>query len=246
VSTGLVIPAGPASRGITETDKAWMAAIVDLKGSVVRKKNKMRKTPQVVLTMSAKNPRIAARLSALTGTAPEAHPSPTAEQFLRRACAEHCTEPHVHVGEYPWQMPETTRWSVTGIAAAIVLVNLAPYMSTYADYAGSVAEVFATFAAKGQGSGAVRATVNRLDELGWSVPPIVKRKLRARPDPKPILGNALPEATERTKPNPAIALQPVAFTPLTRKGGNIEPGNASAALGSVPGIRHTRPCPRNS
>lgn len=161
---------------VTPLDMAWMAGVLDVKGTVLRKNNKTRKTPQVVLYLSIKDRRIAQRLSALTGTAPEEHMrSPLPEGFLRRNCAEHCTAPHVHVGdeEYPWQMPVTTRWAVTGIAAAVVLVNLAPFMSTYADYAGDVAQILGSFAAQGQGLGAVRKALLRLSSLGWQIPAAV-------------------------------------------------------------------------
>ena len=172
--------AGTPTGHVTPTDKAWMAAVIDLRGAVVRKNNKSRRTPQVVLTLSVKDERIAQRLSALTGTAPEQHPAPTADSFLRRGCAQHCIVPHVHVDiPYPWQMPAVTRWSLTGVAAAVVLSNLAPYMSTFPDYAADVAEVTGNFAATGQGSGAVRATVRRLEQLGWKIPPAIARKIAA-------------------------------------------------------------------
>jgi hypothetical protein len=172
-----------AARKVTETDKAWMAAVIDLKGAVIRKNNKMRATQQVVLYVSAKNPRIAARMSALTGTAPEEHPSPGPSEFIRRSCSAHCPAPHVHVGDeggYPWRLPTTTRWTLTGIAAAVVLGNLSPYMSTYDQYAGDVAQILATFAARGQGSGMTRVAVARLTELGWKVPTLVKRKMAGK------------------------------------------------------------------
>ncbi len=171
-----------AARTVTETDKAWMAAVIDVKGAVIRKSNKMRATPQVVLYVAAKNPRIAARLSALTGTAPEEHPSPGPSEFIRRSCSEHCPAPHVHVGDdgHPWRMPATTRWTLTGIAAAVVLGNLSPYMSTYDEYAGDVAQILATFAARGQGSGMTRVAVTRLAELGWKVPSLVRRKMEGK------------------------------------------------------------------
>lgn len=164
---------------VSMTDMAWMAGVIDLKGTMLRKRNQSRRTTQFVLYVQTKNERIAARLSALTGTAPESHTPPTAEMFLRRNCAEHCVTPHVHVndGPYPWQMPRTTRWALTGIAAAVVLANLAPFMSTCGDYAADVAEIVRDFAAEGQGSGAVRKTLARLSALGWQIPPAVTARL---------------------------------------------------------------------
>ena len=163
---------------VTLTDKAWMAAVIDLKGGIIRKSNKMRKTPQLVLYVNSKDARVALRLSALTGTAPEQHPSPPPEQFMRRNCAEHCITPHVHVGENPWNMPVVTRWTVTGASAAVILLNLAPFMSTYEDYAGHVAEMVANTVTQGQGAGMVRASVSRLEQLGWDIPPRLAARLK--------------------------------------------------------------------
>lgn len=164
---------------VTAADMAWMAGVIDVKGAVIRKNNKTRRTPQVVLYVQTREERIAVRLSALTGIAPEAHERRLPEQFLRRNCAEHCKVPHVHVGEgeYPWQMPPTTRWALTGIAAAVVLANLAPFMSTYPDYAEDVVMIVGNFAAAGQGSGAVRKTLLRLKALGWQIPVAVAVRL---------------------------------------------------------------------
>lgn len=171
---------GIAPLPVTAADMAWMAGVIDVKGTLLRKNNKTRRTPQVVLYLNIKDRRIARRLSALTGTAPEEHTrSQLPEGFLRRNCAEHCVTPHVHVGDegYPWQMPVTTRWAITGIAAAVVLANLAPFMNTYGDYAGDVAGIIGSFAAEGQGSGAVRKTLLRLSSLGWQIPAAVTVRL---------------------------------------------------------------------
>lgn len=173
----------PAEHVVTTEAMAWMAGVIDLKGSVVRKNNKMRKTPQIVLYVQTKNAPVAVRLSELTGTSPEQHPAPKAENFLRRGCAVHCPEAHVHVpDEYPWQMPQMTRWSLTGVAAAVVLHNLAPYMSTYATYAGDVKEIFGSFAGAGQGYGAVRATLRRLAALGWVIPAEIRVRIAMETD----------------------------------------------------------------
>lgn len=190
-----VIPASPAElrarvpvvTRVAKTDMAWMAGVIDLRGAVIRKSNRSRRTPQLVLYCAVKEERVALRLSSLTGTSPEQRESPSAEAFTRRGCTEHCPEPHVHVhedGPYPWSMPLVTRWSLTGVAAAVVLLNLAPYMTTFGDYAGHVAEMVVNFAARGQGSGASRAAVARLERLGWKIPPQVASRMKNdREDP---------------------------------------------------------------
>jgi hypothetical protein len=163
---------------ISKTDMAWMAAVIDLKGGIIRKNNKKRKTPQTVLIVDCKDARIAVRLSQLTGTAPEPHNQAPMSEFLRRGCREHCKTPHIHVydEEHPWSMPQTTRWTITGAAMAVVLLNIAPYMSTYEEYRGYVDQAMSVMVTEGQGSGQVRASIRRLSELGWHIPARIAKK----------------------------------------------------------------------
>jgi hypothetical protein len=163
------------------SDLAWMAAVIDVKGAVTVKRNTSRRTPQVVLYVNTREARVARRLGALTGTEPEAHEKQTAP-FARRGCKEHCLVPHVHVhedGEYPWQMPEVTRWALTGAAMAVVLLNLEPYMATYSDYARDVETVLDNLVTGGQGFGMVRSSVERLRALGWRIPERIAAKMNA-------------------------------------------------------------------
>jgi hypothetical protein len=169
-------------RNISEAELGWMAAVIDMKGGVSRKANKARRTPQLVLVVDTKDPRIGQRLAAFTGSRAEVKERllPN-EAFLRRGCASHCPEAHIHVDESSnWHMPEITRWTVTGAAMAVVLLNLAPYMSTYEEYADDVDEAIASMAVSGQGSGAVRAAVKRLEGLGWQIPKEISRGLGMR------------------------------------------------------------------
>ena len=80
-------------------------------------------------------------------------------------------------------MPETTRWAITGAAAAVILMNLAPYMITYQDYEGDVNLALMNLVTSGQGSGMVRSSVNRLADLGWQIPRKIELKLRLTSTP---------------------------------------------------------------
>jgi hypothetical protein len=163
---------------LSTADLAWMAAVVDMKGRITLKANKMRRTPQVVLHVDTKEARVARRLALLTGVAPETHEK-QAVAFARRGCVEHCLEPHVHVdGPYAWRMPETTRWSVTGAGAAVVLLGLRPYMVTYGDHAPAVAMILENLVTRGQGVGMVRSALGRLKELGWAIPTEIEEKMK--------------------------------------------------------------------
>jgi hypothetical protein len=174
------LPGTAGNRVITPVNLAWMAGVLDVKGAVTVKNNKSRRTPQVVLYVDTKEHRVGRRLSALTGVKPEPKEAQKVP-FARRGCREHCLEPHVHVmedGEYPWQMPETTRWSLTGATAAAVLLSLRPYMTTYSDYAGDVATILENLVTTGQGTGMVRASLDRLRELGWVIPAEIEEKMQ--------------------------------------------------------------------
>jgi hypothetical protein len=180
-------------KSISKAELGWMAAVIDMKGHVVRKNNQARRTPQLVLIVDIKDTRVAQRLAAFTASKAEVKPHmPPSEAFLRRGCASHCPEAHIHVDEASaWQMPEITRWTVTGAAMAVVLLNLAPYMSTFSEYIDDVDEAIANMAVSGPGSGAVRAAVKRLAGLGWRIPKEVSRILSIEDTPPLAEGHRL-------------------------------------------------------
>jgi hypothetical protein len=172
-------------KKISKAELGWMAAVIDMKGHVIRKANRSRRTAQLVLVVDIKDARIAQRLAAFTGSKAEVKPHMApSDAFLRRGCASHCPEAHIHVDESSnWQMPEITRWTATGVAMAVVLLNLAPYMSAYEEYADDVDEALANMAVSGPGSGAVKAAVIRLAGLGWRVPKEVAHALGMKSTP---------------------------------------------------------------
>jgi hypothetical protein len=165
---------------ISKAELGWMAAVVDMKGHLVRKNNQTRRTSQLVLIVDTKDTRIAQRLAAFTASKAEVKEQmPPSEAFTRRGCVTHCPDAHIHIDETAWQMPGITRWAITGAAMVVVLLNLAPYMSTYEEYADGVDEALASMAVSGRGSGAVKAAVKRLAGLGWRIPGKVTRSLGA-------------------------------------------------------------------
>src|SRR6188474_1767126 len=111
----------------------WMAGIVDLKGRLVYKNNKTRATPQVVLTVETKEYPIVKALGVLTGTRAEFRRAQPLKEFMRRACADHCPEAHVHVADER-EMPQVARWTITGAGMVVVLSNLMPYLTVDRGY----------------------------------------------------------------------------------------------------------------
>jgi len=97
---------------------------------------------------------------------------------MRRNCAEHCPESHVHMRDVA--MPDTVRWSVTGVAAAVVLWNLMPYLSTsHEPWEWALGQCLKQARTAGRGSGAVKKTVMRLALLGWKMPPGLEFDIKA-------------------------------------------------------------------
>src|SRR6185503_19478151 len=95
----------------------WMAGVIDLKGRLIRKKNKTRATPQVVLIVETKEYMVVKELSSLTGTSPETMDRRPLREWMRKGCSEHCPEAHVHVGDSEYEhlyMPPIARWTITG------------------------------------------------------------------------------------------------------------------------------------
>jgi hypothetical protein len=172
-------------KKISKADLGWMAAVIDLKGKIYQKTNRSRATPQLVLHVQSKDRHIINRLAALTGTEPEPHDAKGPADFMRHPCREHCPDAHVHVIEYPWQMPQSGTWTITGVGMGIVLANIKPYMTTTQPqqstnsytYKEAMELVFGNAVLKGQGVGMVRSSTLRLMNLGWTVPPKMIVKL---------------------------------------------------------------------
>lgn len=151
-------------------DLAYMAAVVDLRGLQIYKKNQQRATPQVVMAVDSRHFNIIERLSQMTGVNPEnKRTMRVKEEWLRRNCVEHCPEAHTHT-EAP-NMPETRRWSMTGISAAIVLHNILPYMANAGAWKEFQQDAMENIRLTGQGAKAVRTSMARLVSLGWALPP---------------------------------------------------------------------------
>lgn len=147
----------------------WMAGVVDLKGRLIYKNNRQRATPQVVLVVESKEYPIIKALGALTGTRAEMRKAQPLKEFMRRSCADHCPEAHVHVNDER-EMPQIGRWTITGAGMVVVLTNLMPYLTIDRGYTEAIEQVRAATALEGQGSGMVMASLGRLASLDWELP----------------------------------------------------------------------------
>jgi len=163
-------------RRIPPAQLGWMAGVIDLKGKILRKQNKLRATPQLVLSVESKDYAVIRELSRHTGTNPEMMRTPEgAHDWMRRSCQEHCADAHVHVNAPVW--PPIARWTVTGASMAVVLWTLRGYLRTDRGLDAAMTQAISQAAITGRGSGATRKSLRRLQYLGWEFPPGMEEKL---------------------------------------------------------------------
>ena len=163
---------------LPEYKLGWVAGVLDFKATIVRKKNRQRATPQLVIMVESTNTAVIDELARLTGGTPEPKTARQTKEWMRRGCTIHCPEPHMHhEGPGPWSLPPIGRWTITGAGLAIVLHNVIPYMVTDKGMKEAMEDALAHLVTSGRGVGQVRATVVRLAELGWDLPPQIKDKI---------------------------------------------------------------------
>ncbi len=162
---------------ISMTSLGWMAGIIVLKGRLHYKANQQRVTTQTILNVDSKDPAIIRQLGLLTGTKPEFKNTKSLSDFIRRGCSEHCPEAHVHVTDREW-IAEISRWTITGAGLVVVLDNLLPFLVIDKGYREVVDQIQKVTAYSGRGSGAVYATLARLRDLGWDLPPVYELALQ--------------------------------------------------------------------
>ncbi len=152
----------------------WLAGILDLKGSIIRKNNKQRASSQIVLMVETRHSTIIRQLSRMTGTTPEFQPEKPVEPWMRRGCIEHCPEQHVHVAYEKSMMPAVARWTVTGVALAIVLYNVLPFLhNDDKPFMEAMEMALGQIVPDGQGRAAIDRAIRRLQDLGWEIPTAV-------------------------------------------------------------------------
>lgn len=158
---------------LQESDLGWIAGTIDLKGVVIRKRNKQRRTTQTVLMVETRHRPIVERLSDYTGTDPSIQTDrKIKEAWKRKGCVEHCPTQHVHIQET--SMPDISRWQVTGSSFVVVMYNVLPHLTKSPksnSFREAMEEVASTIPLRGQGRAAIDRAIRRLSALGWVIPP---------------------------------------------------------------------------
>lgn len=157
---------------------AWMAAVLDMKGTIIIKANNQRATPQIVLMVESTHVGVIAELARLTGSEVEPRDKRPRPAWMRRGCIEHCPEPDVEYPGQPDYLPAQTRWTVTGAAAAVVLHSVIPYMVTDKGMEKALEEIMGNVDLHGRSGNAARQAVTRLAGLGWRLPGKIGQQAR--------------------------------------------------------------------
>jgi hypothetical protein len=161
---------------IPQEKLAWMAAVLDMKGSIIVKANQTRATPQIVLMVESTHNTVVGELARLTGSNVEPRETRHRPAWMRRGCITHCPEPDIEYPEQPDYLPAQTRWTVTGAAAAIVLHSVIPYMITDRGMQAALDEILGNVNLQGRSGNSARQAVARLAGLGWPLPPVIARQ----------------------------------------------------------------------
>lgn len=165
---------------IPECKLGWVAGVLDYHGTIIRKRNKSRVTPQLVLMVESTKVGIIRELARMTGSHVEPRGNRLVKEWMQRGCTEHCPEPHIeHEGPGPSFLPPVTRWTVTGATMAIVLHSAIPYMVTNRGMENAMNDALASVVTSGRGVGAVRASVQRMAERGWEIPDEIRGRISA-------------------------------------------------------------------
>jgi hypothetical protein len=146
---------------------AWAAAIVESQGKIRLSKNLQRSTDALIMQMQSSRIPLVERLAAMTGSKVQ-YSAPKTIELDRRACVDHCTDPHVHVVA---EIPAMALWAITGAGAAVVLDNLMPHFVSSTGLQLMVDNVIEGLPQPGmQGWHAIEQVLVRLRKLGWRIP----------------------------------------------------------------------------
>ncbi len=142
---------------LTITDLAYVAALVDTRGTFVSRQVRDAVLPQV--SISGKPFPALQWLGDISGV----RVVPTVRQYSKAGCAEHCSEKHQHV------LSTSGRWSVSGIKATIILDAVRPYLRLRLAEVDEMVQL-------GLAAGRKGATVEKMRALGWPIPPSLEKR----------------------------------------------------------------------
>ncbi len=167
-------------RRITAQDLVYMAAVIETRGRIQVVEVRGQANPQISLRLQTRVLPVVKRLAALTGSNFTVTPAKEFVHKDRKGCAQHCPEAHIHVVT---EIPMIGTWKQGGAAAAIVLSNLLPFMSSEEHdpmarlFRSTIVTVLGIKPTTNRGMFAAREAVRRLGDLGWEIPDELRHHL---------------------------------------------------------------------
>lgn len=137
---------------ISDTDLAYLAAVIDTKARV---KTLQLPTGSVipVVHMSSPDMELLQYLGKLTGISPFI----TRRSYEKHRCTEHCPDQHDHVTS------ESARWSVSGAKATVLLAAIQPFIRFQKAEIDTAINV-------GLDAPVKTGTLKKMIALGWALP----------------------------------------------------------------------------
>lgn len=164
---------------IKSTELAWFAGLLDVKYDSIRKSNSHdhggKVGDKLTLWLRDKNFEVIDRAAKMAGSNITPRNPRPATEMVQRACIEHCKQKHVHRLLIP-----THEWKIYGISAVIIYYNVMPYMVHAMDIEvdARIQDTINQTKFRGEGSTTARVLCQKLSQLGWKIPPEIKRYMR--------------------------------------------------------------------
>jgi hypothetical protein len=152
------------AKVITETDKAWIAGVIEGCGKVSWVKH--RKGSLALSIYCSGKESLQKRLIGMTGSA-SLHRTYKAAGWAK-PCLDHCPTAHRHIRDY-----STSRIQVQGIRAAVILANIKEFFSPslYAECVTLIEmQIRTSLDVSSSSTGRQRAVCKDLQDIGWDVP----------------------------------------------------------------------------
>lgn len=159
---------------VQDTDLAWIAGVLDGWATISRSKegllsigmassreDRIKVLNHIRLMLMMKKPDSSRPRTEMSSIFPDGG-------FLRKACAIHCPEPHIHV--YP-RLRTVCSLRIGGVASLFVAHNCKPFIRSF-----PVTDILNQDGwEKRIGSSTAKSVINRLKGNGWEIPPALLR-----------------------------------------------------------------------
>jgi hypothetical protein len=139
-------------------DLAYLAGLIDMRFWVSWQRDSQLQLGATV----TKVPEVATFLQQIIGGGTT---TTQRNESFRHPCKQHCKHAHQHI-----DASVGTRFMVTGVRAAIVLLNCEPYLLRWAEYEPMLTSFRDYYDAGKMDARRIRLMVDKMHEEGWEIP----------------------------------------------------------------------------